>query len=299
MDFKQLEIFSSLARHLHFAKAAKECHITAPALTRSIQRLEGELGVELLYRNNRQVALSDAGRRFLLFAEQTLGHLYTLQQDLSMASAGVQGEIRVFGSVTASYSVLSYILPVFRQSYPDVDLNLTTGDQAEAIDKVLSGDVDLAIAARPDKLPAGLAFKTLTYSPLKFIMPDNVGQVSQQLVSLQHDGLINPALLPMIVPEEGLTRRRLDKWLVSTKQQANIYASVSGHEAIVSMVALGLGVGLVPEVVIQHSPMREKIKVIENAPELEAFQIGLCVLEKQLKLPTLRAFWDNASPELF
>jgi LysR family positive regulator for ilvC len=54
----------------------------------------------------------------------------------------------------------------------------------------------------------------------------------------------------------------------------------------------------VPDVVIQHSPMRDKIKQIVAAPELKAFQIGLCVLERQLKLPTLRAFWDNASSEL-
>ena len=80
---------------------------------------------------------------------------------------------------------------------------------------------------------------------------------------------INPALLPMIFPDGGLTRARLNDWLVSTNQQANIYATVSGHEAIVSMVALGLGIGLVPELVIQHSPMREQIKIIERAPSLE------------------------------
>ena len=102
----------------------------------------------------------------------------------------------------------------------------------------------------------------------------------------------------MIFPYSGLTRSRLNRWLAASKQQANIYATVSGHEAIVSMVALGLGVGLVPELVIQHSPMRDQIQIIESAPTLEPFQIGICALEQQLKLPTLQAFWDNAQPQL-
>ena len=300
MDIKQLGAFSVLASSLHFAKAAKLCHMTAPALTRSVQRLESELGVKLLLRNNRLVSLTPAGQRFLLFAESTLESLSILERDLHEDDELVRGELTVFGSVTASYSVLSSLLPVFRQSHPGVDLKLVTGDQASAIDKVTTGEVDVAIAAKPADLPKGVLFKTLSYSPLVFIMPAQLSsaialQVTQML---QDDGVINPANLPMIIPEQGLTRDRLDDWLKHSGQNANVYATVAGHEAIVSMVALGLGVGLVPDVVIEHSPMKDKIKLMSSAPELEAFQIGLCVLEKQLKLPTLKAFWDNASSEL-
>lgn len=300
MDIKQLEIFSVLASTLHFAKAAKLCHMTAPALTRSIQRLEQELGVTLLLRNNRMVSLTPAGQRVLLFAESAIESLHILEKDLRSDEDQLQGELRVFGSVTASYSVLSSLLPVFRQDYPGVDLKLITGDQASAIDKVAAREVDVAIAARPDKLPKNMLFKTLSYSPLVFIMPAQANAPVALQVAEMQGGVqwVNPAKLPMIIPDQGLTRDRFDAWMKETRQSANIYATVTGHEAIVSMVALGLGVGLVPDVVIQHSPMHEQIKVVRGAPELKAFQIGLCILEAQLKLPTLRAFWDNANLEL-
>lgn len=293
MDLKQLEIVSALAEHLHFSKAAKASFMTAPAVTRSIQRLENELGYALFVRSNRQVTLTSAGSRFLLFAQQTLSEYKQMQSELRMQSEQVQGELRVFGSVTASYSVLSSLLPLFRERYPQVDIKLLTGDQAQSIQEVQAGNVDLAIAARPDVLPKSLAFKALSYSPLKFIMPVS-GDLVQSVLSMQQRGFVDPSLLPMIMPEKGLTRMRMDQWFTQQKKKAQVYATVSGHEAIVSMVALGLGIGLVPEVVIEHSPMREKIRLIDFAPELAPFQIGLCAVQRQLSLPQLKAFWDNA-----
>ena len=299
MDIKQLDLFLTMAKQLSFAKTAKACFITTAAVTRSIQRLEKEMGVQLLVRDNRNVQLTDAGRRFQRFAEQTLMQYRQLQYDLDAQSKAIGGELSVFSSVTASYSVMSFLLPEFRAKYPAVELSLLTGDQAQALDLVLQGEVNIAIAAKPERLPKGIAFKTLSFSPLHFIMPTQAGLISEQVAAMQNDmPEINPAKLPMIFPDSGLTRSRLNRWLAASKQQANIYATVSGHEAIVSMVALGLGVGLVPELVIQHSPMRDQIQIIESAPTLEPFQIGICALEQQLKLPTLQAFWDNAQPQL-
>ena len=81
LDIKQLRNFSVLAATLHFAKAALLLNMTAPALTRSIQRLEQELEVKLLLRNNRAVSLTPAGQRFLQFAEMTLESLSSLERD--------------------------------------------------------------------------------------------------------------------------------------------------------------------------------------------------------------------------
>ncbi len=293
MDIKQLEAFCALSANLHFAKAAEAIHVTPPALTRSIQRLEQDLGVELFYRNNRKVELTQAGIRFQIFAEETISQLLELRAELNAQSQAVKGELRVFASVTASYSVLSLLLPAFQQEFPLVEIKLVTGDQAEAIKQVEEGEVELAIAAKPDVMPNSLAFKTLSYSPLRFIMPAS-GAIAQQVFQALREGKLKPGEFPIIMPDKGLTRKRLEKWFQEQNSKAQVYATVSGHEAIVSMVALGLGIGVVPELVIEHSPMREQIRVIDGAPELKPFQIGLCALERQLALPSLKAFWDNA-----
>ncbi len=301
MDFKQLEIFSSLSRELHFAKTAKQCHMTASAVTRSIQRLESELGFQLLLRSNRRVELTQAGRAFAEYANETLEQWNKVREGLHRQSETISGQLKIYSSVTASYSVLSKLLEGFRQTYPQVEIQLHTGDQAEAIDRVQSGAEEIGIAALPDILPPSIAFKTLTFSALRFIMPAEQGLIVQQVEELRQQKMdvLNPAELPLIISEQGLARERLDTWLKTRGSTPNIYAQVSGHEAIVSMVALGFGIGLVPELVIQHSPLRDKIKIIEDAPALQAFQIGLCASKSRLEYPAVKAFWEAADPSIF
>lgn len=301
MDFKQLEIFLVLAQELHFAQTAKRCHMTASAVTRSIQRLEEELNVKLLLRNNRNVELTLAGKQFADYAADALQRNQAIRSSLLQQAEQVSGQLRLYGSATAGYGVLSKLLAGFRALYPHVELQLHTGDQAAAIETIQSGSEDIAIAALPEELPSGIAFKTLLFSPLRFIIAVENSQTSEQLEALQaaKGSVLDIAQLPLIVSERGLARKRLNQWLKKQGASPNIYAQVSGHEAIVTLVALGFGVGLVPELVIQHSPFRDKIRVIEDAPVLQAFQIGLCAMKARLTLPVVRAFWDAADPTIF
>ncbi len=226
---------------------------------------------------------------------------YKVRHSLHSDSISVSGQLQIFSSVTASYSVLSLLLTEFRQKFPQVEIQLHTGDQAEAIDRVLAGSEQISIAALPETLPSSIAFKTLTFSPLRFIMPAGHGDIAEQITQLRdvNQGVLSLAELPMIISEHGLARKRLDYWLKKSRTTPNIYAQVSGHEAIVSMVALGFGIGLVPDLVIQHSPLSDKIRVIEDAPELPVFQIGLCALQSSLLQPAVKAFWDSADPMIF
>jgi len=301
MDFKQLEIFTVLAQELHFTQTAKRCHMTASAVTRSIQRLEEELDVTLLLRNNRNVELTAAGKQFADYALDAMQRHQAMKLNLLQQAELVSGKLRLYGSATAGYGVLSRLLTGFRALYPQVELQLHTGDQAAAIETIQSGSEDIAIAALPEELPNGIAFKTLLFSPLRFIIAVEKSQVSEQLEVLQQakSGSVDITQLPLIVSERGLARKRLNQWLKKQGASPNIYAQVSGHEAIVTLVALGFGVGLVPELVIQHSPFRDKIRIVDDAPVLQAFQIGLCALKTRLTLPAVKAFWDAADPTIF
>ena len=75
--------------------------------------------------------------------------------------------------------------------------------------------------------------------------------------------------------------------------QANIYAQVAGNEAIVSMVSLGFGVGVVPQIVLDNSPLAQTVQVINVQPALEAYEVGLFTLEKKLSSPLINAFWSQ------
>lgn len=97
----------------------------------------------------------------------------------------------------------------------------------------------------------------------------------------------------MIVSEKGLARERLNQWFRKQNISPNVYAQVSGNEAIVSMVSLGFGIGLVPKIVMENSPLKNNVKVFSHQPELEPYEVGVCVLERRLKSPIVEAFWSQ------
>ena len=285
MDLKQLRQFLSLVDTLHFARASALCHVSPSTLSRSIQLLEERLGVTLFERDNRSVSLTPEGFKFERYARDAISQWDSICNELMTDSDLLKGEISVYCSVTASYSFLYDILNEFRSRYPKIEIKLHTGDPEPAIEHVLQGQEDISVAARPNKLPAGLTFHSIGLSPLVFICPSD-GFNKKTETSDEW------AETPMILPEKGLSRNRVDDWFGAKNIKPHIYAQVAGNEAIVSMVSLGFGVGVVPKIVLDNSPLVDKVSIMDVTPWLPAYDVGLCVLEKKLKNPLIKAFWS-------
>lgn len=288
MDTRTLKHFLTLAEGLHFGRASESCHISPSALSRSIKQLEDELGVELFTRDNRTVELTQEGEKFQQYARDAIEQWDLIKTDLIENSDNLSGEISMYCSVTASYSILYNLLADFRKEYPGIDLKLHTGDPENAISRITAGEEDITIAARPDRLPRGLAFKPIVTTPLLFIAPIENCDFSDQIT----DKFINWQKIPVIFPEGGVSRKHIDSWFHKQEIKPKIYAQVSGNEAIVSMVSLGFGVGVVPKIVLDHSPIAARVRVLDIEPSLEPYDVGLCVLEKKLKNPLVAAFWS-------
>jgi LysR family positive regulator for ilvC len=283
MDIARLKLFCTLANSLHFGRAATRAHVSPSTLSRNIKQLEDDLGVNLFIRDNRSVSLTHEGEQFLYFAQQVIQQWETYRESLLAQAEEVRGQLSIYCSVTASYSFLYEILTEFRVSYPGIAIKLHTGDPAQALQRVLSGDEDIAIAVKPERLPLGVSFKPISRSPLIFITANN--QVDWQSHRWEE--------VPLIIPEEGLARERLDQWFVEEGFQPDIYAEVRGNEAIVSMVSLGFGVGVVPKIVVDNSPLAERVLPFKHQPDLGPYDTGLCVLEKRLRSPIINAFWSQ------
>ncbi len=285
MDIKQLHQFLMLSECLHFGKASEACHVSPSALSRSIKQLEDELGAALFERDNRSVAMTTAGQLFQSYARDALSQWDLIRTTLMQQSGELQGELSIYCSVTASYSFLFEILSRFRLDFPSIEIKLHTGDPEHAIPRVMSGEDDFAIAAKPNHLPNGLAFKQIAISPLLFIGPKDPlnGQDVPEIT----------AETPMILSEEGIARKRVDQWFRQHQIKPRIYAQVAGNEAIVSMVSLGFGVGVVPQIVLQNSPLAGSVSILPVEPELEPYEVGIVTLNKKLKNPLISAFWSQ------
>ncbi len=287
LEFKSLRMFVDLAKSLHFAKTAELHHVSPSTLSRTIQRLELELGKPLLHRDNRTVVLSEAGKQFYQFAQQQIEQWQLLQFSLNKKLVKLQGKLHIYCSVTAAYSHLPPLLERFRQLHPQVEILLTTGDAADALERVEKQAVDIAIAAKPEHLSRIFTFHHLAQIPLSVIAPTMVCQVQQQI----QQG-IDWSSIPIILPEHGPARKRFEHWFRKKQQgKANIYATVSGHEALVSMVALGCGVAIVPRVVVENSPVKERLQYLENVGAIAPFELGVCCLNQRTDQPLIQAFF--------
>ena len=283
MDTRALRQFVTLAECLHFGRASESCHVSPSALSRGIRRLEEETGATLFERNNRSVALTRAGHLFLRYARDALGQWDSIRNELMEEAGELRGEIRLYCSVTASYSFLFDILTRFRNEHPQVEIKLHTGDPEDAVTRVLAGEEDISIGARPGRLHSDLAFKRIEFSPLVFIAAKSQPEPEVRDWAEQ----------PMILSERGLARRRVDEWFRSRGEQPRIYAQVAGNEAIVSMVSLGFGIGVVPLIVLENSPLSDTVRILDVRPRLEDYEVGLFALRKKLASPLFSAFWQQ------
>ncbi len=284
MDIKALRHFLSLTETLHFGRASAAAYVSPSTLSRSIQQLEEKLGVSLFERDNRTVFLTQEGKIFEAYARETLSQWASIRNELMAESKELKGEISVYCSVTASYSFLYEILSLFRNHYPKIEIKLHTGDPDSAIEHVTSGKEDIVVSARPEQMPNDLKFHSIGLSPLTFIAPAN-----DETRIPENDETWSQT--PMILSERGIGRQRVDKWFEQKKITPRIYSQVAGNEAIVSMVSLGFGIGVVPQIVLDNSPLANKVKVLDVKPWLAAYDVGICVLEKKLKNPLIQAFW--------
>jgi len=294
VDTRALAVFLSVADTLNFSRSSELLHMSVSAVSRTVQRLEDELGQPLLERDNRSVRLTSAGREFREYARHSVAEWQQLRRRLG-SDEELAGEVSLYCSVTATYSVLAPILASFRATHPSVEIMMHTGDQADGISRILEGQDDLAVSGRPSQLPRRLEFLPLLESPLQFCMPAADCAVRDMVLAGESTtGEFDWAGIPFIVPERGITKEILDAWFAQRGIRPRIYAQVAGHEAIVAMVSLGLGIGIAPQLVVEASGMAASVDPIHVADGLPPLTIGLCSLRQRLASPLVKSLWDVA-----
>jgi LysR family positive regulator for ilvC len=291
MNWDDLRIFLHLSRSLHFGRTGKEMHKSASAVSRVVQRLEEELGRSLFERDNRKVQLTPHGEALLRYASDALAHWDEFRGSLRQGGTGVRGSISVFASVTACQSFLPRLLTRFREVHPDVQLKLETGYAVDALEKLEQGQVDVTVAALPERVPRQLVSRVVEVTPLIFVSPAAPSEASRRVDKRSIDW----AQVPMVLPAQGLARGAVDRWFRARKIKPRVYSEVMGNEAILALVSTGCGVGVVPKLVLDKSPLHGDVRVLSVEPGLGEFHVGLCTARRSLEKPVVSAFWNVIS----
>ena len=171
MDLRHLRHFVAVARRLHFGRAADELRIAQPALSQSIRTLEDELGVRLLDRTNRRVALSQAGEVLLADAEAILADVGRALERVRAVGLGRAGRLRIAFTRSASEGIANRIVDAFRAACPEVDVRTDTLYTARNVEALREGRVDAAFVRPPLGDDDGLATLALAAEPFVVVLP--------------------------------------------------------------------------------------------------------------------------------
>ncbi len=269
MNFYELKAFLTLAKELHFAKTAEEINISPSALSRIITRLEEETGTLLIDRSNRSVSLTQNGRLFADFARETLEKQAELDKTFKGEKDKISGTLTVYASVTACYVILPQFIKILSEKYPGIHLAVETGDPAGAITAVREGRANLAVAAIPEDGLSYIETIPLKKTPLIFAASQ---KNNFQIQNGSPQDFISS--VPLILPKTGLARRRFDQWTKSRNVQPIIAAETEGNEAILALAQLGIGMGLIPKIVLESGRYANNFTVHTAGNILGYYDIG-------------------------
>jgi LysR family hydrogen peroxide-inducible transcriptional activator len=270
LSTKQLRYFEALARHGHFGRAAEQCGVSQPALSMQISELEQQLGVALIERRSKGVALTDAGREVAARAAKVLIDLRDITDYAASCRAPLTAPIR-FGVIpTIGPYLLPQLLLGLRAQHPDLELAIRETQTRTLLSELLAGGLDLLLLALPVDHPD---VETLPLAADRFLLAVPPDRTFGARVRISPERIVNDRLLLL---EEGHCLR--DQALaVCNLQPAGAMNTfgVSSLSTVVQMVANGLGLTLLPEISIPHETARGNVKILRFAnPEPERI-IGL------------------------
>lgn len=161
MKLHQLRNFIAVAETGSLRAAARELNIAQPAVTRSIQELEHELGVALFERHARGAVPTPMGEAFLRRAKSATGELLRARDEIDQLRGLTHGSARIALSMVPHMALLPYTLQPFHARYPNVFLDLVDGTFGAVASRMIDGTIDCYVGPPPDQLPEGLVSEQL------------------------------------------------------------------------------------------------------------------------------------------
>lgn len=252
-----------LAETLNFRKAAERLHMAQPPLSMSIKRLEDELGTPLFIRGGRGLRLTVVGEAILPHARQIVHHVMQLKATAASAAGGLAGQLRIGFVGSATYRVFPRGLPHFRRLYPQVQLDLREGTTTQILLQVERGELDLGLVRYPVVASTQARLIPVEFDQLVAAVPEGsaFAQASHvRLRDLRDEGFVMYA---------AGAAANLCAQVVAACQAAG-FTPRTVQEAVqvqtlLSLVASGMGVALVPSASQAHRMQGVSFRTISQA----------------------------------
>ncbi|SMX93634.1 MULTISPECIES: LysR family transcriptional regulator [unclassified Brevibacterium] len=274
MNLEQLASFVEVANTGHFTKAAATLHLAQPSLSRQISTLEKELGSELFHRAHGHISLTAAGETLLPSARRMLADAEAVRRDMDELAGLRKGRIRLGATPTLCVSLVAEAISNFHQEHPGVGLELVEKGSRELIEALGTGELDLALITRtlsPSAQMPRLRMQGVLSEDLVVIAATEAGE------PLPSDGrgrsallpgdtvtLAEVAALPQVLFHHGYDLREATSAAFDAAGLApNIVVEGAEMDAVLRFVERGLGVAIVPAMVLVDRPQLVSAQLVE------------------------------------
>ncbi len=270
VTFRQLRVFTEVARHLSFARAAEALHLTPPAVTMQVKDLEGQVGLPLFERQGRQVALTTGGEYFLLYAKRMLSTLKDAENVMARFK-GVETGVLNIGLVSTAGYFLPRLLARFRDDHPGIEVRLHVSRASEHLLEMLhNNEADLIVMG---KAPRELATRAEPFAahPLVFVCPPG-----HPLLAVGHPPAQALANHAFVAREPGSEiRLAMDHFFRENRLAPRIAMELSSNETLKQLVISELGLGFM-SLHAMASELRSgalRVALIEGTPVMRTWNI--------------------------
>ncbi|MCT1589520.1 LysR family transcriptional regulator [Kocuria palustris] len=265
MELRQLTYFIAVAEERHFGRAAKRLHIAQPPLSQQIRQFEEQLGVKLFDRTTRRVDLTAAGALMLERGRSILNDVEALQADVYQVGQGATGVLHVGFSGASTYSVMPRIVRAAGTAYPGLSLDLHGEMLTPAMERgLLEHTLDAAILRPPVSSPE-IDFRIINREPLVVALPTHSPLASDRPLSMVE---LTEQRFVTYPPESVMYRMTADLCREAGFQH-RVSQMAQETSTILSFVAAGGGVALMPASVRSVQLRGVRYRELENSPHAE------------------------------
>ena len=287
VSYRQIKAFVEVAKSSTFAEAAVNLHLTQPALSSAIKKMEEQLGGKLFQRNTRNVSLTPEGEVLFPNALRLLHDWDNTFSDIQNLFAMAKGQLTICAMPSFAESHLPNILSVFHQRIPNVNLRIVDVVMEQVIHEVTTGRSEIGFSFEPERKD-GLVFKSLFAD--EFVVVTNKAQSAHLGDKLHWQDCLK---LPLVMMNRGSAVRHWTQTKLAQYGELNIIAETGQLSTLGKLILNGLGISIMPAICkaqmerlglvtkeISDMPLVKNIGIIRNA-------------RKGLSLPA-QSMWDMA-----
>ena len=241
-ELRHIEAFLAVARLGHFTRAAAALHLSQSALTVQIRQLEGALGVRLFDRNNRRVALTQAGRELVAPFERISLDVAAVLQHARDLSTHRRGTVTIGALPSVAAGVLPRTIAALARTHPHIVVRVRDAVAARLVELVKSGDVDVGVGCvvRPDP---DVTVEPLFSDRLAAFLPADDPLARRRSLRLR-DLAAHPLIL---TGQDTSVRQRLERTLADQRLPIQVAQEVTYMSTAIGLVEAGLGIAILPE----------------------------------------------------